>query len=74
MSTHDAPVTSRNRIPRKQSRSGTRGRWQPSGCVRGGGGIKGSIAAQMASTTSGSRARMMTSVLHQVIGRGKHPV
>ena len=30
--------------------------------------------ATNASTTSGSNARMMTEVLHQVVGLGQHPV
>ncbi len=58
MSTHDEPVVSRIRIPQKQSWSGTRGRWHPSGCS-GGLGSSGSMAAKTASTTSVSSARMM---------------
>src|SRR5674476_652308 len=53
----EQPVTSRSRIPVKQSRSGTRGRWQPSGWVSGGrGGRWPWTAAQTASTTRGSSA------------------
>ena len=53
-------VTNRMRIPRKQSRSGTRGRWQPSGCDGFGAGSSGSTDRQRTSTTSGSSARMMS--------------
>ena len=68
MSTHDAPVTSRIRIPRKQTRSATRGLWQPSGCSSTGIGKIGSIAAQIASATSGSIARVMIGVPPLVVG------
>lgn len=44
MSTHDAPVVRRIKIPQNTNRSGTRGRWQPSGWT-GGSGKSGSIAA-----------------------------
>ncbi len=44
MSTPEAPVTSRIRIAQKDSRSGTRGRWQPR-VGRSGGGSSGSTAA-----------------------------
>src|SRR3954463_3305149 len=58
MSTHDEPVTRRIRIPRKQTRSDTRGRWHPNGCGRGS-GSNGWIAVNTAFTTGGSRASMM---------------
>ncbi len=46
MSTHDVPVTSRIRIPRKHNRFDARGRWKPSGCDRSGAGRSGSKADQ----------------------------
>lgn len=35
MSTHDAPVVRRIKIPQITNWSGTRGRWQPSGWTAG---------------------------------------
>lgn len=58
--TQEQPVTNRMRIPQEQSPSGTLGRWQPNRWVFGIGGINASIAAQTASTTSVSSARMMS--------------
>src|SRR5674476_130796 len=54
---HEQPVTSRTRIPGKQSRSGMGSRWQPSGCMSGGrGGRWPCMAFQSASATRGSMA------------------
>ena len=72
MSTHDAPVVRRIKIPQNTNRSGTRGRWQPSGWT-GGSGKSGSIAAYTAYTTSRSSARMMVGT-SPVVGYGSHSV
>ena len=62
MSTHQAPVTSRIRMPGKHS-----------GWDRSGGGSRAATAVQTASTTSGRNARMMpgTSTVSSI--RGQHP-
>ena len=61
MSTHDEPATRRIRMPRKHTRSGTRGLWQPRGWVRSGPGA-GSVRSQPRSRRppQGPRARVMT--------------
>jgi hypothetical protein len=67
-SSHEQPVARRTKITAKQSRSGVLARWQPSGWSSTGTGTSGSIAAHIASTTSGSNARMMGQDLHSVVG------
>ncbi len=67
-SSHEQPVTNRTSITSKQSRSGSRRRWEPGGWVFGAGGTRGSIAAQTVPTTSGSGARMVVGYLHEVVG------
>ena len=60
MSVHDEPVTNRICSPRKHTSSATLGLWQPNGCESSGGATNGSTAAQIASDTFRSIARVMT--------------
>src|ERR1022692_3454812 len=64
------PVASLTSITLKQARSEARGRWHPNGWGSKRFGSVGSTAAQMASPTSGSSARMMvgTSTWSSVLG------
>jgi hypothetical protein len=74
MSTHEAPVTSRIRMPRNHSCQRPVVDDQSSGWDRSGGGSRAATAVQTASTTSGRNARMMpgTSTMRRYVGSTRH--
>ncbi len=69
MSTQEVPVTSRISTPQKHGRSGTRGRWQPNGWDRSGGGSSGSTAAQSVALSSSASVSSFFSRVFSVSSR-----